>query len=357
MTHEESMMKAIETALPAVVSIVIGKEKASVEKEISGELWKEIEETAKEEKSPITREEFLDHMPRLVDGKIRVGWGSGFIVSKEGHVLTNKHVVLDADAEYMVTTAADDSYAARVLARDPLNDVAILKIDGDNFPAVELGDSNRVRLGQAAIALGNALGEFQNTASAGIISGLSRFLTAATDDNGHAEHLSGLIQTDAAINPGNSGGPLVNLKGEVIGINVATVAGAENIGFAIPINRAKRDLEDIKKFGRIKKPFLGIRYVPVTQELKRKLRLPADYGLLVSGEKIPGYEGVLKGGPAAKAGVEDYDIILAADDAPLSETHTLEDVLESAAIGQELRLEILRGGEKKEFQVTLEERK
>src|SRR3989338_6102023 len=165
MTHEESMMKAIETALPAVVSIVIGKEKTAVEKEISGELWREIEETAKEEKAPITREEFLDHMPRLADGKIRVGWGSGFIVSKEGHVLTNKHGVVDADAEYMVTTAADDSYAARVLARDPLNDVAILKIDGDNFPAVELGDSNRVRLGQAAIALGNALGEFQNTAS------------------------------------------------------------------------------------------------------------------------------------------------------------------------------------------------
>ena len=143
---------------------------------------------------------------------------------------------------------------------------------------ISLGDSNRIVLGQSVVAVGNALGEFRNSVSTGIVSGLSRFVTAMTDMDGHAERLRGLIQTDAAINPGNSGGPLVNLASEVIGINSAVVFGAQNIGFAIPVNKAKKDLADVQKFGRIRKPFLGVRYLLLSPELKKKFSAPADAG-------------------------------------------------------------------------------
>jgi|SRR3989344_605525 len=357
MSHEESVISAIKTALPAVVSIVIGKNADAVAGDIPDEMWHDLEEAAKEEKAPASREEIVSHMPKTKSGKVRVGWGSGFLVSKDGHVMTNKHVVVDPDAEYSVTTAAEDTYTAKVLARDPLNDVAILKIEGDALPYITLGDSNKICMGQTAIALGNALGEFQNTVSAGIVSGLSRFLTAVSDDGEHAEHLRGLIQTDAAINPGNSGGPLVNLAGEVVGINSATVFGAENIGFAIPINRAKRGLEDVLKFGSIKRPFLGTRYIVINPGVQKKLKLPIDHGILIHGEKAPGYPAVVKGSPADKAGLKEGDIILSANDKELSEANSLEEVLENSEIGNVLKLQVLTNGEKREVEVTLEERK
>ncbi|MBI2097076.1 MAG: trypsin-like peptidase domain-containing protein [Candidatus Sungbacteria bacterium] len=357
-THEATVEEAIKTALPAVVSIVIAKDEKEVAREISEENWKDIEKIAAEEKAPATRKEIMSHLPRTEDGKVRVGWGSGFFVSPNGHVLTNKHVVVDAEAEYIVKTVSEDTHTAKVLARDPLNDVAVLKIEGKDFPTIRFGDSNKIQLGQTVIALGNALGEFQNTVSAGIISGLSRFLTNVLDSAGESEHLRGLIQTDAAINPGNSGGPLINLHGEVIGINVATVFGAENISFAIPINRAKRDIADVFKFGRIRKPMLGIRYVPVTAELQKKLKLPVSHGLLVHGERVPGYQGVLKHSPAEKAGIQDGDIILAVNGAVLSETETLEDILENSEIGSTLTLQVLqKDGKKTDTGVVLEERK
>lgn len=359
MTHEESVIGAIRSTLPSVVSIVIGKDAAAVAKSIPDELWQEIRKEAKQGngKRDLSREELVGHMPHTKDGQVRVGNGSGFFVSAGGLILTNKHVVTDAEAEYTVVTAAEDRYVAKVVARDPLNDVAILKIDGEGFMAAPLGDSNKVVVGQSVIALGNALGEFSNTASLGIVSGLSRFITAVSDDEGHAEHLRGLIQTDAAINPGNSGGPLINLAGEVIGINSAVVYGAANIGFAIPINRAKRDLEDIEKFGEIRRPFLGVRYVSVSPELQKLLNLPMDHGVLIKGEKIPGYHAVIPKSPAERAGIREGEIILAANGQPLNEGYTLEDLLESSLIGDRVEFDVWEKGLVTKKYVTLEQRK
>ena len=181
--------------------------------------------------------------------KQEVGGGSGFIVSSDGLVLTNKHVVFDVKADYTVLTNDGKKYPAKILAKDPAQDLAVLKIEGKNFPTVELGDSDKLQIGQTIIAIGNALGEFRNTVSVGVISGLGRTITA--EGGGFVETIENVIQTDAAINKGNSGGPLINLKGEVVGINTATVMGAQNIGFAIPINRAKKDIEQVKTTNKI----------------------------------------------------------------------------------------------------------
>lgn len=356
MSHEEQIIEAIRTALPAVVSIVIGQDVEAVEKSIPKAMWQELKKEAKKNHTSISKDELISHMPTTETGKVRVGFGSGFIVSSEGHILTNKHVVVDADAEYTVVTASEDRYVAKVLARDPLNDVAILKIEADNLSIIELADSNTVRLGQSVIALGNALGEFRNTASAGIVSGLSRMITAMSDEMG-AEHLRGLIQTDAAINPGNSGGPLVNLEGKAIGINSAIVFGAQNIGFAIPVNRAGKDLAEVLKFGRIKKPFLGIHYVPITPETAKRFHLPVSDGIWIQGEKIPGHEGVAEGSPAEKAGLQEKDIILSANGTHLTEANSLEEILDSAKIGDTLELKILRNNEPVTIPVALEEKK
>ena len=185
--------------------------------------------------------------------KKEVGGGSGFLISSDGLVLTNKHVVLDKEAEYTVLTNDGKKFPAKVIARDPGQDLAIIKIEGNNFPVVKLGNSNDLQIGQTVIAIGNVLGEFRNSVSVGVISGLGRTISAS--GGGFYETLEDVIQTDAAINPGNSGGPLLDLKGEVIGINTAMALEAENIGFAIPINQAKRDIEQVKTTGKITYPF------------------------------------------------------------------------------------------------------
>jgi serine protease Do len=283
-----------------------------------------------------------------------VGGGSGFIVDDSGYVLTNKHVVADPDAEYTVFTPTEDRYSARVLARDPINDVAVLKIDAEDLPTIKLGDSTKIQLGQSVVAVGNALGEFKNTVSTGIVSGLSRFITAVTDGEGHAERLRGLIQTDAAINPGNSGGPLVNLAAEVIGINSAIVFGAQNIGFAIPINKAKKDLEEVKKFGRLKKPFLGVRYVLLSKDLQPRLRAPTENGALVLAEH--GGAAIVPGSGAAKAGLRERDIIIEVDGSPITEKNSLEDILEQHDIGDRLAVKFLRENQEKTCHLVLGER-
>jgi S1-C subfamily serine protease len=297
-----------------------------------------------------------EELPHTATGKIRIGGGSGFVVDAAGLIVTNKHVVHDPDAEYMVTTAAEDSYPARVLARDPLNDVAVLKIDADGLPAVALGNSDAIQLGQAVLAVGTALGEFQNTVSAGIISGLSRVISAAVDGDGTNERLRGLIQTDAAINPGNSGGPLVNLRGEAIGINAAVVYGAQNIGFAIPINKVLRDLEELKTYGRIRRPFMGVRYLLLNPMLKKRFRLPVERGAFVLREGVGDRPAVVHGSAAEHAGIREADIIVAVNDVPIDEKVGIEDVLEKVTLGDKISVKVLREGREHTLTMAAEER-
>lgn len=334
--------------MPAVVSIVISKSLEAIEKEIPPEVLPFL---------PFGHPH-LDIPQEEIDarGMVKIGGGSGFIVDESGIVLTNKHVVMDPKAEYTVITNDDKKYSAEVLARDPVDDVAILKIKGKNLATVELGESTGLDLGQTVIAIGNALGIFKNTVSSGIISGLSRSIRAATAPMVAPQELRGLIQTDAAINPGNSGGPLVNLDGEAIGINSAIVFGAQNLGFAIPINFAKRDLEDVKKFGRIKRPLLGLRYVTIDEGMKGKMGLAVDYGAMIAGQP-PHTEAIIPGSPAHKAGLKEKDIILECDGAKITSQATIQDVLEEKEVGDVLNLKVMRG--KKTFiaEVKLTERK
>jgi len=273
--------------------------------------------------------------------KTEVGGGSGFVVSEDGLILTNKHVVADEAAEYTVLTNDGEKYEARVLARDPVQDLAIIKIEAQGLKPAKLGDSDSVKLGQTAISIGNSLGEFRNTVSVGVISGLSRTITASGESFG-TEVIQGVIQTDAAVNPGNSGGPLLNLKGEVIGINVAVVSDAQSIGFAIPINFAKRDIESVKTFGAIKVPYLGVRYV--SEEEGTRLRGNGDG------------PAVMPGSPAEKAGLKAEDLILEINGEKLSLEKLLGFIIQKYNIGDTITLKIKRGEEERTLSAILEER-
>lgn len=288
--------------------------------------------------------------------KTKIGGGSGFIVSKDGYVFTCSHVVGDPEADYAVIIDPKHKYHAKVLAKDPLVDVAVLKIDAKNLPSLELGDSDKIELGETVVAVGNALGEFEDTISAGIVSGLSRKITAYGGPSFKATSLRGLIQTDAAINPGNSGGPLVNLEGKVIGINTAMALGAQNIGFAIPINYAKRIMDEVVKYGKIRRPFLGIRYVILNQEIAKANKLPAAYGALIVRESL-GESAVIKGSTADKAGLKEYDTILEMDNRKINEENTLADILGEKKIGDEILLKVLRDGKEIVLKGNLEEKK
>lgn len=288
--------------------------------------------------------------------KQTVGEGSGFLVSSDGTIVTNKHVVDDMQAEYTVITNDKIEHPARVLARDPIQDIAILKIDGDNFPSLDLGDSDAIRVGQTAVAIGNSLGEFSNTVSRGIVSGLKRSLVAGSGF-GSSERLSGIIQTDAAINPGNSGGPLLELSGKVIGVNVAMAQGAQNIGFAIPVNSIKNALAEVKETGKISAPFLGVRYAVITPEIQKENNLPFEYGaLVVRGQKMTDLA-IVPGSPADKAGIVENDIILEIDGMRITEDLQLGDIIGMKRTGDTITLKLWHKGDTKDVKVTLEERK
>lgn len=344
MEYQDKIISAIDKALQGVISIVVSKKIEAVE-----------EEMAKMGLDP--RQFYAKIQNEAENGQIAVSGGSGFIVDESGIILTNKHVVADNDATYKAVIGKE-KYDIEILGKDPLSDIAILKLINPpkNLSAIKLGSSKNIKLGTAVVAIGNALGEFSNTVSTGIVSGLSRFLTAVTDFEGHQERLRGLIQTDAAINPGNSGGPLINLDGEAIGINSAIVFGAQNIGFAIPIDRVKRDLEQVKKLGRIQTPFLGIRYIILNKAIANHFGSPSDHGALIIKEGLPGDHAIVKGSAAEKAGLKEHDIILVANGKQITEKETLEDILENCKIGEELELEIQRTGKNLNLKIKLEER-
>lgn len=296
--------------------------------------------------------------PKKIKGnhKTKIGGGSGFIISKDGYVLTCNHVVEDREADFTVIVDPDHKYKARVLDKDPLVDMAVLKIQGNNFPFLKLGDSDKLELGEEVLAVGNPLGEFEDTLSLGIVSGLSRKINACSNFNANITPLRGLIQTDAAINPGNSGGPLVNMKGEVIGINTAMIMGAENIGFALPINYIKDDLKEIKKMGKIKRPYLGVKYIILNSEIAKTNKINVDHGALVVREMF-GESAVAKGSSAALAGVEEYDIILEINKEKITQDNSLADVISKHEVGSTINLTILRDGETIELKTQLKEKK
>lgn len=283
-----------------------------------------------------------------------VGGGTGFVISKDGLIVTNKHVVLDTEADYSVLMNDEQTYDAEVLARDPVNDLAILKIDAHDLPTVELGDSDALEVGQSAIAIGNALGEFRNTVSTGVISGLSRSITAG-GGSAFSEQLTNVIQTDASINPGNSGGPLLNIAGQVVGINTAVATGAQGIGFAIPINAVKSSIESVRENGRIVRPWLGVRYVMLNDAIAERNNLSITEGALI----VRGTErtdlAVIPGSPAAKAGLKENDIITKIDDTALTSKQPLAQVLSQYSPGDTITVTRWRDGEEEQINVTLEE--
>jgi len=287
--------------------------------------------------------------------KTKIGGGSGFVVSEDGYVFTSNHVVSDTTAEYTVVLDPQHKYPVKVLSRNPINDTAVLKIEGATFPFLELADSNHIELGEEVLAVGNALGEFTDTLSAGIVSGLSRFIQAFGGIENQMQNLRGLIQTDAAINPGNSGGPLINMEGKVIGINTAMIAGAQNIGFAIPINYAKKDLEEVKKYGKIIMPFLGVKYVLISKEMAEANKLPANDGALVVREAL-GESPVVEGSAADKAGVKEWDIILECNGQKITTKNPLANILQKCKIGEITTLKVLRDKKEKLLKVKLEEK-
>lgn len=340
-TQEEAVVEAVKEASPAVVSIVITKEVAIFEEYYLSpfDIFPQYKQKGTEERE--------------------IGGGSGFIVSESGIVVTNKHVASEEGVNYTVFTKSGDNYPAEVLARDPVQDLAILRIKQEDrigeegnlekksFPVVKLGNSDDLQIGQTVIAIGNALGEFKNTVSVGVVSGLGREITAA--GGGVIETLEGVIQTDAAINQGNSGGPLLNLDGEVVGINTAMVQQAQNIGFAIPIKKAKRDIEQVKETGKIVYPFLGIRYVLITKGIKEKNDLPVDRGAWV----VKGGEGefaIYPGSAAEKAGIREGDIILEFAGEEITSQNALSEIIMKFNPGDEVSLKILRG--EKEISIT-----
>lgn len=339
---KEKITEIVKNVLPAVVTITISKYLTIYKRQPFGFPFAGFEEF------------FLIPKRRK---KVKIGGGSGFIVDKNGLILTNRHVVADPEAEYVVILNDERKFKAKILARDPINDVAVLKIDAKNLPIVKLGDSSKLELGQKAIAIGNVLGAFRNTVSVGVVSGLSREITAGDPLSRTKTRLRGLIQTDAAVNPGNSGGPLLDIEGKAIGINAAMVFLAENIGFALPINTAKKALEEVKKYGRIRRPFLGVRYIPITKALKERYNLPVDSGALVISEPYPGGEAVVKNSPAEKAGIRKLDIILQVGKEKVSLKNPLEESLQKFKVGSEISIKILREGKEMKLKVKLEERK
>jgi serine protease Do len=290
------------------------------------------------------------------ENKQQIGSGSGFLVSSDGLIVTNKHVVADEQAEYTVITSDGAEHLAKVLARDLNNDIAIIKIDGSGFPALTLGDSDAVRVGETVLAIGNSLGEFANSVSRGIISGLKRNVNAGSGF-GDTERLTNIIQTDAAINPGNSGGPLFNLSGEVIGVNVAMARGAENVGFALPINQVKRAVEQVRSGGKIITPYIGVRYVLVNKEIQKQNNLDFDYGaIILRGQRMTDLA-VIPGSPADKAGLVENDIILEINGEKINENNSLADIIGKYNVGDEITLKVWHKGEVKEVKLKLEERR
>ncbi|MGB3988572.1 MAG: trypsin-like peptidase domain-containing protein [Minisyncoccales bacterium] len=333
--HERAIIDAVDLVSPAVVSITVSRDISIPERR---NFFDDFFDFFESEKKIENRE---------------VGGGTGFIISSDGIILTNRHLVSETDAQFAVLTNDGQSFTADVLARDPVQDLAILKIDGKDLPTVKIGDSSGIRIGQTVIAIGNSLGEFRNTVSVGVVSGLGRSISAT--DGRTVEVLEDVIQTDAAINRGNSGGPLLNLKGEVIGINTAVAIDAQSIGFSIPINKAKRMIESVLDDKELVYPFLGVRYMMIDPLLVKDKELTVDYGaLIISSDNEPAID---KGSAADKAGLVEGDIILEVDGKAINSDNYLAGAIQEFNPGDTIELKVIRNKKEMAIKVTLGEKR
>ncbi len=346
MSQEQAVTDIVAKASPAVVSVIVTKDVPVLQ---------ERQKNSQDFLNSPFDFFFGPQYEQKGTEKKQIGGGTGFFISADGLIVTNKHVVEDESAEYTVLINENEKLPAKVLARDPVQDLAILKIDKKGTPFLVLGNSDEIKIGQTVIAIGNALGEFRNTVSTGVISGLKRSITAGNSSG--SEVLEGVIQTDAAINPGNSGGPLLNLKGEVIGINAAVAQGAQSIAFALPINIAKKDVETVRSQGKIIYPYLGIRYIMINEATKEKNNLSVNYGALIVRGTQADELAVIPGGPADKAGIQENDIVLEINGTKVDENNTLAKLIQAKNIGDIVTIKVLHKGEEKTVKVKLEEKK
>lgn len=318
LSEEEKLIALIEKALPSVVNIVGYRVNSNGGKEV-------------------------------------VLRGTGFVVEEDGLLLTNRHVISQDDLAYTVFFSDGSKYIASVLGRDPLNDLAILRIPGTKLPALPLGNSDKIRIGQTVIAIGNSLGRYTNTVTKGIISGVGRSVAASDNITGQTETLDDVIQTDAAINLGNSGGPLLNSKGEVLGINTAIEQSGRGVGFAIPINDARKILDSYKRFGRIIRPYLGVRYISVTSDVQDQYKLKYDYGALINAGETPTGPAIVPESPASKVGLREGDVILAVNGTLIRGNVTLLKLIQQKKPGDFITLMAARGISIINIEVTLAE--
>jgi S1-C subfamily serine protease len=302
-------------------------------------------------KTPVMEQYFLDPFGmfggRRATGEVdtqQVDIGSGFIVDKSGLVVTNKHVVSQGvPSDYKIVLKDDSEHQVEKIWRDPVNDLAILKISNGEFESIEMGDSDKIKVGNFVVAIGTALGEFRHTVTTGVVSGLGRGITAGDGFTG-AEKLDNVIQTDAAINPGNSGGPLLNSVGQVIGVNVAVSQGANNIGFALPINVVKESLDNFNTTGQFERPFFGVRYQLISKEQGILNNVPAGAYVVE----------VVKDSSADRAGIVKGDIITKFDGIQMTDDKTgLAGMLGKKKIGDKVEIEVYRDKELKKIQVEL----
>jgi S1-C subfamily serine protease len=288
---------------------------------------------------PFFRNFFGSQGPQMPDTQVQRGMGSGFIINNNGTILTNAHVV--AGAEKVTVTLKDGrTFEGRVMGRDSVTDVAVVKVDAQNLPIVKVGDSQALQPGETAIAIGNPLG-LDNTVTEGIISATGR----SSGQVGIPDQRVNFIQTDAAINPGNSGGPLLNQRGEVIGINTAIIQGAQGLGFAIPIDTAQGISDQLIATGKVEHPFLGIQMATLTPEVKQEINSNPNSGLSVDDDQGVLVIRVVPGSPADKAGLRAGDVISQIDGQAVKDADALQQVVESSQVGTNLQLALKRNGQ------------
>lgn len=345
-SEEDTIVDVVDKASPSVVSI-------SIEKDVSQNMqqvdpffngWPFFYGAPQQQEPQQTEPDWQT-----------VGGGTGFIISSDGYILTNKHVVADSEARYKVTLNDGTEYNATLVGTDLFNDIGALKIDAKDLPTLELGDSDNLVIGQSVIAIGNALAQFSNTVTTGVVSGISRSIVASS--GGSSEKLEDVIQTDAAINPGNSGGPLLNLDGQVIGINTAISNQGQLIGFAIPINSAKSIIKSVTESGEIVRPYLGVRYLMLNSDIAKANNLEINQGALIVRGNDQTQLAVAPGSPADKAGLLENDIILEVDGQQLTEDYPLAKAISQHSPGDQVKLKIWSKGQKKDITVNLDKYK